>query len=230
MSFIPPSLFRRFKSLQAVDFNGVGLQVITVKTFKSALNVKKFYLYNNQLNSLSGNIFSTTKAEEIYLRDNLISQISWNAFADCPNLLTLELYKNRLSYALDSRLFKNLLNLRTLLLWGNQLSEIPTDAFINLQKLTFLSIGINRLTKLETAAFKHLTALEILHLDANEITYIERNFFNSFPRLRNLKFEKNPCADFNVDAIRNLEVEVNGRLGNCFNGKLICETTCKASY
>lgn len=227
MDFIPPSIFSKFRNIIAIDFSGVQLKSLTAQTFKEARNAKKFWLRNNNLVNLPGDIFRNTKAESIQLHSNEIKELSWNTFFNLPNVNRIELDRNHLLWTFDPRVFQNLINLKYLSLWENQLTLIPVDAFKNLQRLEYLSLGINRLYKLETAAFQPLSGLKILHLDRNEITYIEKDLFQSFPLLTELKLNRNACADFDVFSIQNIDLQIVSRIEQCINGRLKCQTTCK---
>lgn len=227
MDFIPPSIFTKFENIISVDFSGVQLKTLTAQTFKDARNVKRFWLRNNNLVNLPGEVFKSTNAEFIQLVGNEIKELSWNTFFNLPNVNRIELERNNLLWTFDPRVFQNLISLKHLSLWENQLTFIPVDAFKNLQQLEFLSLGINRLFKLETASFKPLAGLKILHVDRNEINYIEKDFFQSFPLLSELRLSRNACADFDVLSIQNINLEILPRIEQCLNGRLKCQTTCK---
>lgn len=230
MAVIPPSIFEKFVNVEAVDFIDMELTTLTVESFEKAYNVKRFYLYQNKLTSLPGNLFVNTKVEEISLQDNQISQISFNAFAGATGLRTLHLYRNNISWTIHPDLFQQLTNLRTLNLWGNQLTELSAKIFRNLLQLENLSLGYNRLTRLDKPTFNSLKALRALHVDNNDIKYIESGFFDLFPLLTNVKFEKNSCADFNLEAFKS-KLDLLNLLTKCFPppGEMYqCYSTCQA--
>lgn len=227
MDYLPPAIIKKFKNLKSVDFSKSKLKSITANTFKDGPNIKNFWLYENELVTLPANIFANTKAEFIDLQHNLISEISWDAFANSPNINKLNLNDNQLSATLDPRIFQSLLNLRELVLKDNQIVNFAIDGFKNLQKLEFLDLDWNRMRNLETLTFKPLTALKTLSLTENDIENVEKDFFSALPKLENFKLKKNRCADFEANGIKNVNLEVVPRMEKCFNPKLKCQTSCK---
>lgn len=227
MDYIPPAIIKKFKNLRSVDFSKSELKSITANTFRDGLNIKNFWLYENKLTSLPGNIFANTKVEFVDLQHNLINQISWNAFANSSNVNKINLNDNQLPANLDPRIFQNLPNLRELVLRDNQITDFAIDAFKNLQKLETLDLDWNRIRHLETLAFKPLTALKTLSLTENDIEDVEKDFFSALPKLENFRLTKNRCQDFEVNGIKNVNLEIVPRMEKCFNPKLKCQTTCK---
>lgn len=227
LDFLPPSIIRKFKNFEQVDFSNVGLKLLPAQTLNLAVKLRNIYLQDNHISALPENAFNKTQANYIELRNNVISDLAWNAFAGLTNLDFLQLHRNKIHGSLDSRMFQDLINIRTIHLSFNQITDIPVDTFKNCAKLEYISLGSNRIYSLKSEPFKPLVSLTKLHLYDNGIRYIERNFFDTLQNVREFWFRQNVCADFDVYVEADVNLEIVSRLDQCFVEEVqLCLTMC----
>jgi len=79
-----------------------------------------------------------------------------------------------------------LLNLRTLYLADNKLTELPDNCFTNMTKLHTLSVSRNSITALRDGIFDGLQRLETLDLSHNQIAFIGLHVFSNSSELTSL--------------------------------------------
>lgn len=225
LDFIPTSIIAKFKNLVEVDFVNVGLKRITTNTFSQAVNLKKIWLQNNLIPDLPQNAFVNTQIDYLHLLNNEIAELSWNSLAGLTQLDFLYLARNRIQGSLDPRLFVDLINLRTLHLSYNLITDIPANIFKNCAQLQFLSFGSNRIIMLKADSFNNLKSLTHLHLFNNGLRHIERNMFDSLQTLTEVHFRNNACVNFDLSDIINVDLEILPRLEPCFEEEV---KTCLA--
>ena len=96
-------------------------------------------------------------------------------FADLTNLSELYLYDNILS-ELDVNIFKGLHKLQILIIHGNYLTELQ-PIFSDLTNLQVLDIANNNIKALKGKVFDHLNVLKYINLQGNKISEISVNSF-----------------------------------------------------
>jgi len=102
-------------------------------------------------------------------------------------------------------IFKELNNLRLLVLGGNRFTYIPNGAFSDLNNLQFLAITENRLTSLPDGIFDGMDKLLQLSLQFNKITYLPDSIFKRLKNLQYLNLANNGLNIFpNVYGLQNL--------------------------
>lgn len=115
----------------------------------------------------------------------------FNAVPRVP-ITTLRLYVFQNSIAtLSKDDFKGLVDVETLDMSQNDLSEIPDRVFETMSKLKNLDLSSNRITHISKDSFSGLVQLERLYLDANHIQSIHLEAFEGLEMLLELKLQKN---------------------------------------
>ena len=170
-----------------------------------------------------------TQLNSLHIRNSVVTSIKDNAFEDMPKLETLELSDNKLRN-LTKDMFLGLDYLKTLVITGNNLELIPSDALeylMSLEKVDFsynsgLQLPPNIFSsnlKLKSilirkcgfneipAAVTQVTTLTELELDANSLRSLDKHAFFSLKNLNTLGLDS--CAietisDFAFDDLNQL--------------------------
>ncbi|KAJ8031911.1 Insulin-like growth factor-binding protein complex acid labile subunit [Holothuria leucospilota] len=140
-------LFTRFHGFEYLSLSHNKLTVLPPGIFKNVLLVRTLDISHNQLVNLSRDLFI-----------NNISRPHW--------LNTLFLQGNRLTF-LDNNIFHGLPNLKSLCLFHNYLSFLADNTFLG-PSLKYIYLFGNKLTALNGNAFTDLSMQQI-HLYGNEI-------------------------------------------------------------
>ena len=107
--------------------------------------------------------------EELHLVYNSLEQLNnTKMFRDLTNMRLLNLSHNKLK-ELDDELFENMHNLKVLDLSFNQLKSLPHNIFDVLEDLQSLHINDNELEYIHPDSVGNLTSLHTLHLDSNAL-------------------------------------------------------------
>ncbi len=108
------------------------------------------------------------------------------------------------------RIYKQLAHVTMISLSGNQLTELPDNAFAGLPNLKELNLSRNRLTTL-SEAFEELTNLQILLLDGNKLKSLGIEFVN-LKNLLLLALSQNRIVTINPQAFSafgNIEINLS---------------------
>ncbi|KAK1896878.1 Leucine-rich repeat-containing protein 15 [Dissostichus eleginoides] len=108
-------------------------------------------LYENQLESLGPGVFGPMALQELWLYDNKLSHV-------------------------EDDTFRNLTQLRLLVLSRNQISSVSTRAFGGLEQLGEVSLHTNLLTTLQAGTFQDLPSLVNISLEHNLISSLPLGF------------------------------------------------------
>ncbi|XP_046370592.2 toll-like receptor 3 [Haliotis rufescens] len=149
--------------------------------------------------------FSSATLKQIFFRNNHIefSRSSKSPtlamFDGCPSLELLNVNYNVFSYLREGDydlLFRNLTNLKTLLMGGCGINVIPKAIPKHLKNLTLLGLYHNEISDLEPNFFSGMNDLGELLLGNNEITSVKRSTFpsNVFNGSGFVDLSKNPLS------------------------------------
>ena len=94
-------------------------------------------------------------------------------------------------------------NLQYLLLYSNQLTQLPATLFNGLNNLQELYLMSNQLSKLPATLFNGLNNLQALLLNNNQLMELPAMIFNGFNNLRVLILFNNQLTDENKEQLRN---------------------------
>lgn len=122
---------------------------IKVPNFTSWDNIYVVVASENKISSIKEKTFEGGEAiEEIYLHENSIQEIEWNAFTNIRNLNILTLTRNKINY-IKSGSFDNMTNSKFLLLSENTIKEIEVNLFNSLVKLEILWLAATEISELK---------------------------------------------------------------------------------
>ena len=100
--------------------------------------------------------------------------------------------------------FKNLPNLKTILLFDNQIADLDDFSFVQVPSVTVIKLQYNRLSMIRKNIFTGLPNLNTLNLAHNEIHEIQLESFRENSALEDLRLQNNllqVCYDLIVQVI-----------------------------
>ncbi|XP_034933907.1 chaoptin [Chelonus insularis] len=167
-----------FRSLTSLRFLNLEFNALTVLDLDAIMETggSEFAL-NVSFNSISVINFELglINLTSLDLGYNNLTQLPAEIFTGMPNLKTLDLRSNYLTF-LHSGTF-NLDRLETLNLQDNRLGVLRQQAFRGTSSLQQLDLSGNSLSQLSTEQFRNLRNLRILNLSRNHIRSLSRNVF-----------------------------------------------------
>lgn len=182
------------------------------------------------------------------LSRNRISQISDDAFYNCPRLEYVDLSENQLTILQDSlfsqmtvletiklennifhlipeKLFQETVNLKNISIGNPNLSTIANNALSNLNKLECLKIENSGIKNLNKSSFGEHDYLKSLFLsNSTNLTSIDNEIFSSAPNIEIIKL--NNCGTINflpstivsLNSLKQLQMFETKIQPNCQNG------------
>lgn len=154
VTFIIPSMFTQFPNLRYLEYYRTSLSYLT---------------FPNITNNL----------REILIYDGMINRIENETFIYSPDLIRLDIRRSQVR-EIDEFAFAGLDNLLTLMLVGNQITEIPRRALHDIPRATWIDFERNNLTRIHAESFAESRALRNLYLEYNQITHVEGTFTEAF--------------------------------------------------
>lgn len=161
----------------------IQISSLPENAFQYLKELKVIFIFENQLKSLSAQLFKNLKLVTIGLDANKIVTNSLNSFVDLINLEELYLQTNQIA-TLRSILFKKLSKLKGIYWNENNLKVLPREVFKLNKKLEKLGLETNQLEKIDEALFDDLKNLKWIDLRENKC--IEE--FGDFELKSNLNF------------------------------------------
>ncbi len=175
---IQPNTFINFSSIEKLSFNSSQLQVNSMFSLKSNVDVIQ------SVNKL-------TNLKILCLKNCAIDDISENFYLGSPfvslvNLNTLDLSSNRIS-KLNRKCFEGLFELKSLDLSNNQIEDINYSPFEYLESLELLDLSKNQIKILNWHSFgKYLKKLQKLYLSYCPFDFIQYNTFKHLESLNEI--------------------------------------------
>ncbi|KAG5666389.1 hypothetical protein PVAND_014418 [Polypedilum vanderplanki] len=223
---IPSIICEEFNNLIEMDFMNDHIEYLEEDSFSNCRNLRSLMIYDNliseipfgifannpnlefvsfgrnRLTSLSipSNTFDGTQVNFLDLSNNPIEL--FNPFLLIPirnTLEVLDLLNITLTW-LPTNAFDGLTNLRTLVISGNPMSELPNNIFASLQNLIYLGMANCRFRNINPVWYEPLINLETLMLDQNRILDLPVNAFNFLTNLKTLYVSENNLRELNVDS------------------------------
>ena len=189
-----------------------GSSCSDLKDFKSSIN--------NEL-SVEGSAFKNCRnLEHLYLTDNQLQSLPFDAFFGLSRLIRLDLWSEGLT-VWHSKWSQDLVNLEVLDLRWNKLQEIPEEALDTLIKLKKLTLTGNDIDTITKRMFQNNPKLQSLDLSLNKIKRIQMGSFQHLSALIALNFEGNNCT--NAEFVKETSIKIAEGLTSCYPTKL---TTC----
>lgn len=140
--------------------------------------------------------------EKIDVENVQISNLCRNAIRNLENLYTIQLIGNQMS-GIESGAFNNLPSLRNLIIKENKIKSIDDGVFNNLQ-MRKLDLSSNKINKIGEKAFADMPNLEVLILDMNKIKTIHSEWFKNTPKLYRLSMMDNSLNIIQEHAFQHL--------------------------
>ncbi|XP_071650168.1 podocan-like protein 1 [Temnothorax longispinosus] len=127
--------------------------------------------------------------QNLSLANNLISEISPDAFSDTRHLSILDLSGNKITDVAKNT-FNNTISISALSLANNTLATVPDVC--SMFRLRTLDLSENRISAILSGTFcPYLTSLEYLYLSNNAITTIQYRAFHNLQKLKYLDLSGN---------------------------------------
>lgn len=203
MYSVPPSLFQLSDKLQVIDLSAIGLQTIPPYFFSKCRSLTHIYLRENLLTEISeGTFVNLHNLTVLDLSNNKITNIRLSAFVNVMNIQELHLKGNLLN-AFKGEYFNTGTSLKLLDLSDNQLSYIfPSSFRIHPRLNTILAAG-NKFNFFPAELIKSLQYLELIDLSGNSLKTIDELDFARLPKLRVLKLSNNEIEYISEMAFHN---------------------------
>ncbi|XP_072146196.1 uncharacterized protein [Dermacentor andersoni] len=199
------------------------------------------HVSNNKISGLLG-LFETLDVLQTFHADhNFISNVSFGAFQESPDLQVILLSDNRIE-SIDEFAFGNLTRLRVVDLSRNRIASIPEDAFQNtaLERLNLsfnnlthcssftaikgtlrvLDLSGNRISSIGAHHFDGFRSILALNLSRNQLIVIDEDSFSGLGQLMHLDLAHNPLFTVNRACLQPLKTLDSLKLRNCSLARL----------
>lgn len=193
-----------YSQLEVVDLRKTGIQKLPVKMLLSMKSLQELYLSDNMLTELGERSFMNfPNLTLIDLSNNKIATIKPHSFINVMSIRQLNLAHNRLvSYTGET--FNTGTGLVNLDLSDNRLTYISPTSFRIHPRLESLKLGDNRLTFFPaTELIVGLQYLTLLDLSGNKLIGVDELDFSRLPRLRDISFARNALENVGDLAFHN---------------------------
>jgi Leucine-rich repeat (LRR) protein len=201
---LPPTSFKEFTQLEALDLSGNLLTSVAATTFTGLEeSLVELNLSGNRLASLSSVPIALPQLKVLDVSQNQLAEIPRMAFTQLSSLVYLNLSQNTALGSLSATLLHSLPELRRLdlsrtglkmlspelllhsqnlervSLHGNFIQELPERAFRNLRNLTGIDLSNNQILNIKTGAFMGLRNIKEVNLSGNRLTAFKGEFFRN---------------------------------------------------
>ena len=136
-----------------------------------------------------------TRVTHLDMNTNDLPGLEDRIFEHHKQIYTLNFWTNKISHV-ASEAFYGILNLHTLNLGRNELSEIPDLRLVS-DTLTILTLRGNEISHLPTTLRYSMSVLKRLDLRENQISHITMGYFGAFKILDQLYIWRNLLTEFN---------------------------------
>lgn len=204
ISKLPSCMFKDLNNLEILRLGTNKLLTLGTAFENDLPSLKELQLTYNKLSTLKmGNFKGLSNLRTLDLGDNQISEMEAHAFLGLLNLTDLLLSSNKLKaiHISDPAVFAGMPNLKTLELYSNGISfndyTLPRPPFTNLTSLEILSIHSQKrgFGKLPSNLLQGLTSLKMFYGGNMNLHYLHPDTFKSTPKLWFLELSKNAFAD-----------------------------------
>ena len=120
-----------------------------------------------------------------------------------PDVISVDIRYNGIS-KIKQNAFSQLSQCRTLIMYGNGLSEVEPGAFNGLRSLVYLGLGTNRLERLYVNMFSSLARCEDLEVQFNHISEIQPGSFNGLDNVEKVWFAFNRLTTLTAGTFQGL--------------------------
>ncbi|XP_070501469.1 protein toll-like [Chironomus tepperi] len=192
----PTFICDKFKNLRYIDMAKGFVSKIGEKDLENCTNLERLCLNAISEETLWENFFEhNTKLSSLKLFSISLKTLDRNFLANVNETLTdLELSISADSFTFPSDFLSSLLNLRTLKLGIQELTDLPSTLFENSVKLEVIAMSYCNITDLPKGIFKSLRNLLDLDLSGNKLQTIHSDSFGSHPSLMTVDLSSNPIT------------------------------------
>ncbi|KAL7295921.1 hypothetical protein TKK_0010959 [Trichogramma kaykai] len=184
-------LFRSMQLGEVVTFQLTNSSTIPTRKNFQDLIIDTIELENCPLEDLPSDLLHYTQPRSFYLVKTMLRAVPHNFFSNSNTIFKVEIVNSRLE-KLKREDFKGLINVHTLLLFGNVIDEIEAGTFDTLLKLKSLDLSRNRLKTLPGGLFQNIPTLEIINIGANQFDELPGDLFRkNDSRLRKFRMSLN---------------------------------------
>lgn len=122
------------------------------------------------------NIMGITSLLEIDVKQNKLSKISSNLFANSSELWWADFSNNQIS-EIDAFAFASATKLKNIKILNNNLEKIPPKLFATNRELQFADFSYNQISEIAVDAFAGATVVWTIDISHNHLSNIPSNFF-----------------------------------------------------
>lgn len=161
-----------------------------------------------KLTSVEGTHFHGKKNYDVNILEltDSIFQFTNDIFIHLPNLKKIKVKNGGVATLKPQLKSSNLIGID---LEGNQINEVPSEAFLYVDQLQSLLLVNNKIEKLNVDSFKGLSALKELSLQDNKISEIPKGAFDMLTQLTHLSIKNNKLNMLHGDMLHhNKQLEV----------------------
>ncbi|KAI5620185.1 toll-like receptor 22, partial [Silurus asotus] len=204
ISKLPSCIFKDLNNLENLRLGSNKILTLGM-AFKNKLpSLKVLQLTYNKLSKIYKKSFNgLSNLRTLDLGDNQIFEIEAYAFSELQNLTELKLSSNRITDKTirDPAVFSGMPNLKSLELYSNVISFVEDvlqmPPFGNLGSLEILTIHSQRrgIEKMPSNLLQGLTSLKMFYGGSMNLNYLHPDTFTSTPKLWFLELSKNAFAD-----------------------------------
>lgn len=186
---LPQQFLISFPILRRLNANNVGIS--TLNRIRNCQSLQFLSLSHNKLDVIRGDTFADcSNLLSINLQNNLITNVERWALRGLTILQTFILNNNQLA-TLNGDLFTETPNILDIGLSNNLLSTLIARTFTPTPFVETIRLANNNLSIISVNIFQNLTQLSVLLLNGNRFDNFAANFFRHLPNLRHLNIDNN---------------------------------------
>ncbi len=211
--------FAGLDALQELDLSHNQIAKVQASTFADLAHLHRLHLHFNKIHTLGdGSFASQASLKTLTLSFNRLQNVTSDSFSGLAGLTTLALDNNRIKeveigggqlpklidLALNGNqlqkvpaLVRESLNLETLDLGDNEISELNAGDLAKLSSLYGLRLAGNKLRAISNTTFESSGNIHILNLAHNDLDSMEVGAFSQLKELRALRLDNNKLEDIN---------------------------------
>ncbi|PNF41103.1 hypothetical protein B7P43_G06232 [Cryptotermes secundus] len=200
---VPRGLDNRTTDLDLSDNNLTRLENRTFSK-RGTLHLARVFVNRNHIASMdSGTFRELTSLSELHLESNVITSILPGMFGGNPELVILNLRKNRLaSVPVDIITLKN--HIRELDIGDNNIKKVDTYLVQRYYpKLRRLDVSRNRISRIFSTSPVDSSTLEVIDASFNYISELDPSALSSVSNLKELNVSNNKISNLSQDIFAN---------------------------
>ncbi|MEQ2229510.1 hypothetical protein ILYODFUR_019605 [Ilyodon furcidens] len=195
--------FKGLSGLKILRLNKNLLEELPAGSLDGLVNLEELSLQDNLITDLHHDLFSKTpKLQKLFISNNRLTSLPHGILLNVPLLSQMSLYENNLE-SLGPGVFGPMA-LQQLWLYDNKLSRVDDDTFRNLTQLRLLVLSRNQISYVSDDAFRGLTRLGEVSLHTNRLTTLQARTFEQLPSLVNISLENNFIASLPLGFLKGL--------------------------